>query len=291
MSLFVDTLLAAWYYGTLPYRWWSTAKASAAGCAPAMVLFYHRVADTDVHEWTITTAEFKAHLDWLQENFEIVSLSEAQDRLRSGKLHAPTVSLTFDDGYAENCRDAIPEIVRRRLPCTYFVATEHIRSGRPFQDDLELGLSFPPNTIDQLRAMVAAGIEIGSHTRTHPNIGEISDPEVLRDEMVTSRDELSALLGTPIDWFAFPYGQAQHMSAQAFRVARRAGYRGVCSAYGGYNFPGEDSFHLQRIHGDPGWLRLRNWLSIDPRKIAQVQRVDFPSPLDMPTLVEQGARR
>jgi hypothetical protein len=51
-------------------------------------------------------------------------------------------------------------------------------------------------------------------------------------------------------------------------MAKQAGYEGVCSAYGGYNFPGDDAFHLQRIHGDDDMLRMKNWLSVDPRKLA-----------------------
>ena len=43
----------------------------------------------------------------------------------------------------------------------------------------------------------------------------------------------------------------------AFRVAYEAGYDGVCSAYGGYNFPGDDPFHLRRIHADPEFIRLQ----------------------------------
>jgi hypothetical protein len=56
------------------------------------------------------------------------------------------------------------------------------------------------------------------------------------------------------------------MSTHAFRAAFQAGYRGVCSAYGGYNFPGEDAFHLCRFHGDPEMNRFRNWLHVDRRR-------------------------
>ena len=68
-------------------------------------------------------------------------------------------------------------------------------------------------------------------------------------------------------YFAFPYGQHENLSADAFRVAVDAGYDGVCSAYGGYNFPGDDPFHIRRIHADPELIRLKNWLTVDPRKL------------------------
>ena len=35
--------------------------------------------------------------------------------------------------------------------------------------------------------------------------------------------------------------------------------------YGGWNEIGADSFHLQRLHGDPNFERMKNWLTFDPR--------------------------
>ena len=58
-------------------------------------------------------------------------------------------------------------------------------------------------------------------------------------------------LGSDVRYFAFPYGQHENLSAAAFRVAFEAGYEGVCSAYGGYNFPGDDPFHSAALSRRP----------------------------------------
>ena len=50
------------------------------------------------------------------------------------------------------------------------------------------------------------------------------------------------------------------------------GYAGVCSAYGGFNFPGDDPFHLQRIHADDDLIRLKNWVTVDPRKLQETRQ-------------------
>jgi hypothetical protein len=50
-------------------------------------------------------------------------------------------------------------------------------------------------------------------------------------------------------------------------MAKDAGYAAVCTAYGGYNFPGDDPFHLQRIPADSEMIRLKNWVTMDPRKL------------------------
>jgi peptidoglycan/xylan/chitin deacetylase (PgdA/CDA1 family) len=267
-NLWKRTLLSVYYYGSYPYRAAHNARAAAAGQAPLMVLFYHRVADYGANDWTCPFDLFARQMEWLQAHFDLVSLPEIQARIRRGRNDRPAVSITFDDGYADNCRQALPLLISRRIPCTYFVASRHVFEGIPFPHDVECGDCFAPNTLEQLRELAAAGIEIGCHTRNHADLGRISDPDVLHDEVVTAGEELAAAVGTKIRYFAFPYGLYANLNAAAFRMAKQAGYEGVCSAYGGYNFPGDDAFHLQRIHGDDDMLRMKNWLSVDPRKLS-----------------------
>ncbi|MFO0942567.1 MAG: polysaccharide deacetylase family protein [Pirellulales bacterium] len=91
---------------------------------PIAVLFYHLVSDVYVTPWAIKSSDFKRHLDWMQENFDIVSLEEAQRRIRSKNNDKFTVAITFDDGYSENCRTALPELHKRGIPSTYFITTD-----------------------------------------------------------------------------------------------------------------------------------------------------------------------
>ena len=73
-------------------------------------------------------------------------------------------------------------------------------------------------------------------------------------------------------YFAYPYGHHHNLTSESFELAQRSGYRGICSAYGGYNFPGDNAFHLQRIHPDNDLIRLKNWLTVDPRKLRGIRR-------------------
>jgi peptidoglycan/xylan/chitin deacetylase (PgdA/CDA1 family) len=277
MTPLKTTLLSAYYYGSLPYRALQARVCSHLGLSPVMILFYHRVADTCPNDWTLSTQQFAEHIHWLQKHFDLISLREAQQRIRSGANHRAAVAITFDDGYAENSVTALPLLVRHQIPVTYFVSTENILEGKPFPHDVMAGIPLQPNTPNQLRALLSAGVDIGAHSRTHADIGSIRSHDLLVDEMITARDELEDAIGTSIKYFAFPYGQVQNMSSEAFALARQAGYEGVCSAYGGYNFPGDDGFHLSRIHGDPEMLRLKNWLTVDPRKLKIAREIIWPN--------------
>jgi peptidoglycan/xylan/chitin deacetylase (PgdA/CDA1 family) len=129
------------------------------------------------------------------------------------------------------------------------------------------GLPLPPNSLSDLRQMADAGVEIGAHTCSHIDLGGQLPPAQLDKEIAGCKRELEDAIGREVRYFAFPYGLPQNLSSAAFRVAHRSGFRGVCSAYGGYNFPGDDPFHIRRFHADTQMVRFKNWLTVDRRKL------------------------
>jgi len=257
--------LASYRIASQPWRWWQLQGQQATGQVPLVVLYYHRVADSDPTPWTISRRGFAAHLDWLQARVELISLTEVHQRLSRGWNDRLAVAITFDDGYAENMDFALPQLVQRGIPCLYYVSTTHVFNQVYFEHDLKLGLRLQPNSVCDLRQMVQWGIEIGSHTRTHANLGAQPQAPQLPEELVGSRRELTQRLGVPIDHFAFPYGQRDNVSPAAIAWAKRAGYKTVSGAYGGYNRIGSDPFFIQRMHGDAHLERLKNWVTLDPR--------------------------
>ena len=240
----------------------------AKGRAPVCVLFYHRVADRHPNPWTISNRKFIHHVNWLRRHADLISLKEAQHRLQHGNQRL-AVSITFDDGYAENCDVALPFLRKNNIPCTYFVSLDFARTGRPFPHDVRREGNLKPNTPSQLRQLADAGIEIGAHTRHHVDLGRVQDEAVLYDEVVQSARELSAEVAAPVRYFAFPYGRPDNLNPRAVTMAKAAGFWGVLSAFGGYNIPepGHEAFYMRRIHGDAEFARLKNWITLDPRKL------------------------
>jgi len=245
-----------------------------------MVVYYHRIAEDDANAWTVSFELFRRQVRWMKRRFDMISLDEAQRRIRAGKNHRPSVSITFDDGYAVNCQRALPWLIEQRMPCTYFVTAHNVLHEEPFLHDLADGNRFEANSIEQLRDLDAAGVSIGAHSRTHANLAAIADLNTLYDEVVVARDDLERAIGVEIRHFAFPFGLHANLHVEAFRLAREAGYAGVCSAYGGYNFPGDDAFHLQRIGGEGPTVRLKNWLTLDPLKQRRVRRFEYAAVLE-----------
>jgi peptidoglycan/xylan/chitin deacetylase (PgdA/CDA1 family) len=77
---------------------------------------------------------------------------------------------------------------------------------------------------DAVREMAAAGMDIGGHTRTHPNLARVDDPAALREEVGGCFEDLRQALGHPPLAFAYPFGYAEFMSEQADAEIERAGF-------------------------------------------------------------------
>lgn len=259
------TTASVWKCASAPLRAFYRRRDSLLGALPIPALFYHRVADSDPTPWTISRADFAAQIDWMAKRFEFLSLAELQRRVASRESFRPAVAITFDDGYRENLDFALPLLIERSIPVAYFVTAGNVLSGEPFPHDRALGLRLSPHTPDEIAALARHGVEIGVHTMTHRDLGQSLSEAELREEIVGARDALEAMVGSPLRYFAFPFGQTANVSQAAVEKVQEAGYAGWCSAFGGYNLPGRASRHLLRFHGDPSLSRLANWLTIDPR--------------------------
>ncbi|MCO8121191.1 polysaccharide deacetylase family protein [Stieleria sp. TO1_6] len=272
----------------------------SAGQAPMMVPFYHRVADSHPNPWTISRARFARHVDHCLQHLQPRSLADVQQLVRQGNCRQPTVTFTFDDGYAENCDFALPLLLEKQIPCTYFVTLSNLIHQQPFSHDRQRGCPLPVNNLRQIRELADVGIEIGLHSRDHIDFSTVNCAAELDLQIGQARTELEQRLGHPVRQFAFPFGMPRQLTAAAIAAVDRAGLHGFSSAFGGYNLPGRDAFHLRRFHGDCDFNRFRNWISFDPRKvrseptiryqrIAEGPRAADPAPIAAPPLSPSAA--
>jgi peptidoglycan/xylan/chitin deacetylase (PgdA/CDA1 family) len=213
------------------------------GDYPVMILYHHLVSDRP-HRFGTSTAYFLRQVNYLLRHYRVVSLTEAVELVRKGGVKAPTVAVTFDDGYAANFVNLRAVTEETGVPVGYFISTEHISNGREFaHDQLEGEHGFPPNTWEQIEILKQNGYEIGSHTRNHADCGS-TDEEFLRREIVGSGEDIQQKLG-PTAHFSFPFGLPENISAPAAAIAC-ATYTNVFSAYRGGNFQADSRRILRR---------------------------------------------
>jgi len=103
-----------------------------------------------------------------------------------------------------------------------------------------------PLTWDDVRSLARGGIEIGSHTVTHPILSTIG-ADAQRSEIADSRRRIAEEVGREPRFFAYPNGGTSDFDLDTVRILKECGFEAACSTVQGPNVPGCDVFRLQRI--------------------------------------------
>lgn len=107
-----------------------------------------------------------------------------------------------------------------------------------------------------LRALAEAGMEVGSHTLSHPNLAVLKNGE-LEDEIAESKVHLESITGAPVRGIAYPFGKRRHFNAAAVEAVRRAGYRYALTTEAGRAAAGASVFELPRLGPRGPLVRLK----------------------------------
>lgn len=105
-------------------------------------------------------------------------------------------------------------------------------------------------------------VDVGSHTRTHPVLSELS-PQSQREEVGLSKVCLESILGRPITSLGYPFGA---YAPETIRIVQEAGFSCACSTVETAVREGCDRFQLPRVEikdwdGEEFSRRLRAWFA------------------------------
>jgi peptidoglycan/xylan/chitin deacetylase (PgdA/CDA1 family) len=154
------------------------------------------------------------------------------EKLATDTLPAePIVVLTFDDGYADNFTHLLPILQEFGISATVYVTTGLLTRDAKTVDAMRklTGYAAEFLTPAQLRALHAAGVEIGAHTVTHRNLAKLAESDA-REEMFESKKVLEDILGAQAQHFAYPFGKRMlHYTPDTARLAREAGFRSAAA--------------------------------------------------------------
>jgi len=100
------------------------------------ILIFHRVLPfpDPIFPGEIHAERFNSLMEALVKTFNILPLSEATARLKSGSLPTRSLCITFDDGYRDNAEVALPILNRLNIPATFFVSTSFLDGGCMWND-------------------------------------------------------------------------------------------------------------------------------------------------------------
>jgi len=179
----------------------------------------------------------------------------AEQLLRSP---ANALHVTFDDAF-RGILAVLPALEELGAGVTVFACSDFADGGRPLDvPELAAEAAAHPNdlatlTWAELRELAETGVEIGSHTVSHPHLTRLGDEELGR-ELRESRERIEAEVGRPCRLLSYPFGEHDPRVRQA---AKRTGYEAafLVRARGGRR----DEYALPRVsvYSGDGPLRLR----------------------------------
>lgn len=200
---------------------------------PALILMYHDLAEdpaqvpAEHQPYVLETSTFRRQMSSVAAS-RLPTLTVAQWGLDCRQPQA--LILTFDDGHVSNHEAALPILCEHQLKATFFITVGRIGSS----ETMSWG---------QIRALHAAGMEIGSHTLTHRPPSTLDDDD-LRYELIESRRILEDGLGARVTSVSSPTG---FFNPRMCSIAREVGYRALCFGQAGLATDHGDLFSLNRV--------------------------------------------
>jgi len=163
------------------------------------VLMYHRV-DPDpgktqlAHALTVSPEQLREQLAELRVlGLQPISVADLYERLQKHESLDHVVVLTFDDGYEDQYRYALPILMDAGARATFYIVTGNVGTK---------------NHVNwtEIETMVRAGMDIGAHGLQHLELPLMSEPQQTA-QIDGSLAILRQRVGAPIESYAYPSGR------------------------------------------------------------------------------------
>ena len=168
-----------------------------------VALFYHSIFDNEKDT-------FKKQMELIVRKCEVIP-SDYFGKLENNKLYS---IITFDDGFENLIKNAVPILEKHKLPFTIFFISGYF--GKKPEWDFD---GYHPDknekimTIEQMNNLPKDLITIGSHTVSHNKLTSYIEDDLVY-ELKESKNQLEKLSGRKVDVIAFPNGEYNNFIVQ-----------------------------------------------------------------------------
>jgi len=204
------------------------------------IIVFHDIEDEQM---------FKEKIEWIRTHYYIVPL----ERLLYEKAQSSSrVALTFDDGYSCWHEKVAPVLEELIIPATFFVCSGFVglegeEARRFVQLRLKRTRDLKPLTKSQLIDLARSPLfEIGSHTRSHIDLGATIGLSLLVTEILSDKEQLEDWISQPVRWFAYPFGMWVNISRQTRDYVKQVGFEAAFTMVPGFVYRECDRFMVSR---------------------------------------------
>jgi peptidoglycan/xylan/chitin deacetylase (PgdA/CDA1 family) len=207
----------------LPIRLSASLLSPSGRRARLSILIYHRVrlSPDSIFPNAPDADVFESQIAALVRHFNVLSLSEAVERLRKNSLPARAACITFDDGYADNAEIALPILRRCGVTATFFIATDFLNGGRMWNDTVIEAVRNAAGAVLDLREFGLGRHEIATNEQRRQTIRSLLG--ALKYSSSSQRNEkanlLSEIVGVKLaDNLMMSFKQVQNLHATGMEI-------------------------------------------------------------------------
>lgn len=232
------------------------------------VLCYHIVEAPAAPRMHIDRATFVQHLQYLEmTGYNVIPLRHLYEFVSGTRASIPhnAVVITIDDGWRSTYTEVFPEMQKRKFPFTVFIYPNIIG-----QTSIAL-------TWKQIKEMADAGVDVQSHSLSHPyltrrhhrSMTDKAYADWLQRELAQSKKTLEKETGQKVQFLAYPYGDYDHVVADA---SKNAGYAAALTCEFGRVRKGSDPLRMKRFVIDDrmDFAAFRRYMGSSPMKLADM---------------------
>ena len=191
------------------------------------ILLFHSVSnDNNSNIYDINIKKFQNIIEFLNNNYEFTKFKDLL------KLNNKII-ITFDDGYLNNLKLAIPVLQKYEVPSHIFVTTDFIKSGN--KDYL--------NRNDLKELSKIQNVSIGSHGKTHTKLENLDDNKI-ETELTESKNFIEDLISKEINSVSYPHGSYDD---RVIKIIKNSEYEFGASSIFGSISNNVNKFILPRI--------------------------------------------
>ncbi len=213
----------------------------------AIILMYHNIDNPPkgarIPNLYVTPRMFRFQMWYLNTaGFRVLSIQDLVAAVEAGDTRHNMAAITFDDGYADFYKNAYPVLEHYGYPSTVYVVSKLAGDDNAW-DARNENFGKPLMDWNKIIEISGSGVQIGSHTRTHPELTRISSGEQI-EEISASKKDLEERLNHPVETFCYPGGDHNEQVKEA---VRKAGYCYAVTTQRGHVEKGCDPYALRRI--------------------------------------------
>ncbi len=214
---------------------------------PVPILLYHQIDVPPTHRapyrsMIVHPDRFRQQMAWLKRlGYRGLSVRDALPYIY-GKKQGKIAVITFDDGFENVFRNALPVLQEFGFTATnYFVANQ---IGGFNLWDQKIGVARATcMSVAELREWAELGHEVGSHTLDHILLPDASEKDAIA-QIHQSRTRIEDVLGGEVTSFAYPYGGE---NAATRKIVEAAGYTNATTTEKRRARPTDDPFGIPRL--------------------------------------------